>query len=174
VNERQPEDVRLEGILPAALFTGTLRLLEGLTAISSASGDRAGLWRVAERLGDELKARSLRAEVRTGLDGAVASPAVPESGLPVLVAEGPLAGARPLLLIGHLDTVLPATAPRLTDGRLVATGAVDMKGGLATLVGALDLLAHRGLAPPADLMLVAVPDEEVAGGEDGVGAEVRS
>ena len=31
-----------------------------------------------------------------------------------------------------------------------------------TLVGALDLLRHRGLEPPPDLMLVVVPDEEVA------------
>jgi glutamate carboxypeptidase len=45
----------------------------------------------------------------------------------------------------------------------VATGAVDMKGGLAALAGALDLLARRGVAPPADLLVVAVPDEEVGG-----------
>jgi glutamate carboxypeptidase len=38
-----------------------------------------------------------------------------------------------------------------------------MKGGLVTLLGALDLLSHRGQAPPADLLLVAVPDEEVGG-----------
>jgi glutamate carboxypeptidase len=38
-----------------------------------------------------------------------------------------------------------------------------MKGGLAMLIGALDLLAARGEKPPDDLMLVVVPDEEVSG-----------
>lgn len=38
-----------------------------------------------------------------------------------------------------------------------------MKGGLATLIGALDLLTARGEKAPADLVLVAVPDEEVGG-----------
>jgi glutamate carboxypeptidase len=58
--------------------------------------------------------------------------------------------------------VLPALEPRRIEGRLVATGAIDMKGGFAALLGALDLLAARGVAPP-HLELVAVPDEEVGG-----------
>ncbi len=149
------------GGLPPELFASTLRLLEELTALSSASGDAAGLRRVAARLGAELTARGLSVEVRDGLEGGAGAPG--GAGLPVLVARGARPGGRPLLLIGHLDTVLPAALPRREETRLVATGAVDMKGGLATLVGALDLLAHRGAAPPADLMLVAVPDEEVAG-----------
>jgi glutamate carboxypeptidase len=62
-----------------------------------------------------------------------------------------------------MDTVLDAAPPRIEGGRLIATGALDMKGGLAMFVGALDLLAHRGQQAPADLMLVAVPDEEVGG-----------
>jgi glutamate carboxypeptidase len=83
--------------------------------------------------------------------------------LPLLHARGPDTSRGHLLLIGHLDTVLPAAEPRIEGDRLFATGAVDMKGGLATLVGALDLLRHRGEAPPPDLLLVAVPDEEVGG-----------
>jgi glutamate carboxypeptidase len=38
-----------------------------------------------------------------------------------------------------------------------------MKGGLATLIGALQLLRERGQDPPEDLMLVVVPDEEIGG-----------
>ena len=79
------------------------------------------------------------------------------------MARGPSSGPSHLLLVGHLDTVLPAIAPRHTDGRLIATGALDMKGGLAMLLGALDLLAARGERAPDDLVLVAVPDEEVGG-----------
>ena len=68
-----------------------------------------------------------------------------------------------LLLVGHMDTVLPAIPPRIEGDRLIATGGLDMKAGLVMLVGALDLLAARGQQPPQDLLLVAVPDEEVGG-----------
>jgi glutamate carboxypeptidase len=162
-----------DGALPADLFAATLALLEELTAISSASGDAAGLGRMAARLGAVLAARGLEVEVRKGLgpdgrDGCGSATGPSVSTLPVVVARGPAvaagrAGRGHLLLIGHLDTVLPAAPPRRDGDRLVATGAIDMKGGLATLAGALDLLARRGAAPPADLLLVAVPDEEVGG-----------
>jgi glutamate carboxypeptidase len=162
-----------DGALPPDLFASTVALLEELTAISSASGDAAGLGRMAARLGAVLAARGLEVEVRQGLeaDGRDGSDSAAGSGgdaLPVLVARGPAvvadsAGRGHLLLIGHLDTVLPAAPPRRDGDRLVATGAIDMKGGLATLAGALDLLARRGAAPPADMVLVAVPDEEVGG-----------
>jgi glutamate carboxypeptidase len=164
--------------LPPDLFAATLRLLEELTAISSASGDAAGLERMAARLAAELAARGLVVEVRQGLgdagDKPLATPASGGGSLPVVLARGPAtaqaaavpeapADAGRLLLIGHFDTVLAAAAPRRLGDRLVATGAIDMKGGLATLFGALDLLARRGVAPPAGLLVVAVPDEEVGG-----------
>jgi glutamate carboxypeptidase len=143
--------------LPDPLFRGTVELLTELTALSSPSGDTAGLRRMAARLGDALTARGLRVEIvdQPGEDGAP---------LPVLLARGAAAlETGHHLLIGHLDTVLPAIAPRIEGDRLIATGAVDMKGGLAAFLGALDLLRHRGEEPPPDLLLVAVPDEEVGG-----------
>ncbi|HEV7506159.1 MAG TPA: M20/M25/M40 family metallo-hydrolase [Thermoanaerobaculia bacterium] len=143
--------------LPVALFESAVDLLREITAISSPSGDAEGLGRMAEHLAGELRKRGLASEIR-------AEPSV-EAGrsLPVLYARGADTSRGHLLLIGHLDTVLAAAPSRLDGDRLVATGAIDMKGGLATLVGALDLLSHRGQTPPADLLLVAVPDEEVGG-----------
>jgi len=143
--------------LPAPLFQGAVDLLRELTEISSPSGNAEGLERLAERLATELRSRGLVTEIR-------AEPST-EAGrsLPVLVARGADSSRGHLLLIGHLDTVLPAAPSRLDEDRLVATGAIDMKGGLATLIGALDLLSHRGQPPPNDLLLVAVPDEEVGG-----------
>lgn len=141
--------------LPASIFERTLALLEELVRESSASDDRAGLERMARRLGDALAARGLGVEIH----GRPPRPGGEE--LPVLVAragEGP----RPLLLIGHVDTVLPASAPSRSGERLIATGAIDMKGGFAALLGALDLLAARGVPLPR-FDLVAVPDEEVGG-----------
>jgi glutamate carboxypeptidase len=140
--------------LPEPLFERTVELLRELTAISSDSGDPAGLRRAAERLAAALRERGLAVEIRDE-DGA--------STLPVLYARGADTSRGHLLLIGHLDTVLPAMEPHLDGDRLVATGAIDMKGGLAAFVGALDLLRHRGQQPPADLLLVVVPDEEVGG-----------
>jgi glutamate carboxypeptidase len=145
----------LRDTLPDSIFANTLELLRELTAISSPSGDLLGLRRMAERLGEELAARGLTPEVRDEDS--------PEGPQPVLYARGADTSRQHLLLIGHLDTVLPAAPPSLDGGRLVATGAIDMKGGLATLAGALDLLRHRGQAPSPDLLLVAVPDEEVGG-----------
>ena len=192
------------GGLPPDLFAAAVALLEELTAISSPSGDAAGLERMAARLAAALAARGLEVEIRRGVAGAgeagagegeadsgkgepkvVAGKSGAGAGepdaeatlagggrsLPVVVARTPdrrdrqaTAAARThLLLIGHFDTVLPAAPPRRDGERLVATGAIDMKGGLATLAGALDLLSRRGVAPPADLLVIAVPDEEVGG-----------
>ena len=137
--------------LPTPIFERTLHLLRELTAISSPSGDLAGLRRMTDRLSAELSTRGLTPEVRE------------ESGEPVLVARGADTSRGHLLLIGHMDTVLPAAEPRIEGDRLLATGAIDMKGGLAAFLGALDLLAHRGVKPPDDLLLVVVPDEEVGG-----------
>ena len=78
------------------------------------------------------------------------------NGLPVLVAEvGPPAGEaeeHPCVVFhGHLD-VVPAQPeqfyPRVEGDRLIGRGAYDMKGGLAMLCGALDVLASRGTAAP--------------------------
>jgi glutamate carboxypeptidase len=142
--------------LPGEIMEDATRLLVDLCTMSSASGDHEGIRQVAARVAAELGKRGLSAEVGTENDEN-------NEPQPVLIACGPKAGEHYLLLVGHMDTVLDAAPPRIEDGRLIATGALDMKGGLAMFVGALDLLAHRGQQPPADLMLVAVPDEEVGG-----------
>src|SRR6266545_4788975 len=143
-------------VLPEPIFRRTLNLLVELTAISSPSDDPGGLRRMAGRLAAEMSARGLTPEIREE-EGEGGIP------LPVLAGRGPGTGRGHLLLIGHLDTVLPAAAPRVEGDRLVATGAIDMKGGLAAFLGALDLLRHRGVEPPPDLLLAIVPDEEVGG-----------
>ena len=141
----------LDGIVAAS----SARLAE-LCAISSASGDAAGIRRVAEYLAAALSPHGLACEIRE-------EPDAQGQPQPSLLARGPEAGERHLLLLGHLDTVLPAIAPRREGERLIATGALDMKGGFAMLLGALELLAATGRAAPRDLLLVAVPDEESEG-----------
>lgn len=62
--------------LPASIFERTLALLEELVRESSASDDRAGLERMARRLGDALAARGLGVEIhgRPPRPGAKSSP----------------------------------------------------------------------------------------------------
>ena len=143
-------------LTPQDIFDSTLDFLERLAAISSPSGDIDGLEAAADCLAAELRRHGLEVEIRRQ---------VGDSGtqLPVLYARPGAPRERHLFLIGHLDTVLPAARPQRRDRRLFAVGAIDMKGGLAALTGALSLLARRGSGPPEDLLLAVVPDEEVAG-----------
>lgn len=142
--------------VPRTILDRTIELLEGLCALSSASGDATGVRKVAEVVGSRLAEHGLEPEILAEPD----STGMPQ---PLLVVRGPSVGDRYLLLVSHLDTVLPAIPPRRDGDRLVATGGLDTKGGLAALVGALELLASRGIKPPADLLLLAVPDEEANG-----------
>ena len=74
---------------------------------------------------------------------------------------------KPLLLLGHLDTVYPlgtlkAMPYRLADGRLWGPGSFDMKSGIAFMLHAIEALRswHEDELPrPVTVLLVA--DEEV-------------
>ena len=71
---------------------------------------------------------------------------------------------RPILLLGHLDTVWPggtlATMPwRQDDGRLFGPGVLDMKAGVVMALAALRTLRALKLTRPVTLLLNS--DEEV-------------
>jgi glutamate carboxypeptidase len=71
-------------------------------------------------------------------------------------------GARRLLLLGHLDTVVPHGAHRpleRADGHLVGSGTVDMKGGVALALGVMRVLAGVPEAY-AEASVLLVNDEE--------------
>lgn len=73
-------------------------------------------------------------------------------------------GARPILLVGHHDTVFPPghfEGWREEDGRAVGPGALDMKGGLAVIWGALATLEDVGELSRLPVALLSVSDEEV-------------
>ena len=134
-------------------------LLEELVAIESPSTDPAGVAELAGRLVRELEPLGLEVEL------------VPVAGAgPILrarVAPGIGAGPRPVMLLGHLDTVWPrgtlAARPIRTEGdRLYGPGAYDMKAGLVVVVYALRALRARGPLPPVTVFFT--PLEEVDGG----------
>jgi glutamate carboxypeptidase len=75
------------------------------------------------------------------------------------------ASAKPVLLLGHLDTVWPLgtlkTMPcRIGDGRLWGPGTLDMKVGVAMALTAIEMLTEAGLLN-RPLTLLLNSDEEV-------------
>lgn len=82
-----------------------------------------------------------------------------------VLAEWPGHG-RPVLLLGHFDTVWPvgqlARMPvRLEDGRLFGPGVLDMKAGLAIALTAMKVLDAVAPAVRPPVRLLATADEEV-------------
>jgi glutamate carboxypeptidase len=77
---------------------------------------------------------------------------------------------KPVLLLGHLDTVYPlgtlAGMPcRVADGRISGPGALDMKSGIAMIMYALDgLRTWHADSLPRPVTVLLVSDEEVGSG----------
>jgi glutamate carboxypeptidase len=73
--------------------------------------------------------------------------------------------SKPLLMLGHLDTVWPlgtlkSMPCRVADGRLWGPGTLDMKAGVAMALTALEILSEAG-ALNREFVLLLNPDEEV-------------
>jgi glutamate carboxypeptidase len=139
-------------------------LLSELVAIESPSDDPAGVAALAERIVARLALLGLKAEL------------VPVAGGgPLLLARNrtpwlghggraPTAPPRPIMLLGHLDTVWPLgtlrTRPvRIENDVLFGPGSFDMKGGLTIALFALEALAAHGALPPVTVFFT--PLEEV-------------
>jgi glutamate carboxypeptidase len=129
--------------------------LRRLVAVSSPSGDVAG-------------AEAAIAVVTTLLPPGAEVERVPCSTpghADDLVARVRGDGERRLVLVGHVDTVVPHEdhQPLTVDGdRLIGSGSVDMKGGDVLAAGLLRALAEDGPGAPrfAEVALLLVNDEE--------------
>jgi glutamate carboxypeptidase len=123
-----------------------------LTSIESPSGDAVALGRVAEAVASRLR------EV-----GGEAQAAAAE-GVPLVRAR--LSGhgkGRPVLLLGHLDTVWPVgqlgVMPiRMEGRRMHGPGVLDMKAGIVIAIEALRALSRAGGMPPVRVLFTG--DEE--------------
>jgi acetylornithine deacetylase len=137
----------------------TIELLLTLVGIDSVNPSLvpggAGEGAIAHAIAAELRALGAAVEVTEVAPG---RPNV------VGVLEGRRPG-RSLLLCGHIDTVGVAGmaapfAPFIEDGRLYGRGAVDMKGGVAAMLGAARVVAESGGLDAGRLIVGAVADEE--------------
>lgn len=79
-------------------------------------------------------------------------------------------GGRSLLLFGHVDVVKAGAGWSLNpfggvrrDGRVYGRGAVDMKGGIAAMIMAIEAAIRTGCAPAGDILVGTVVDEEAGG-----------
>jgi acetylornithine deacetylase len=131
-------------------------LVTALVAIDSTNPQLvpggAGEGAVADYLARRLGAAGLELDVWEVLPG---RPNV------VATLRGTGAGKK-LMLCGHMDVVRGSDEqfrPELRDGRLYGRGAVDMKGGIAAAVLAVERLA-RGGRVAGDLSIALVIDEE--------------
>jgi glutamate carboxypeptidase len=142
-------------IAPAAeaLARHAERELEALVAVSSPSGDRRGA---------EEALAVCAALLPDAADVERPECSSPDHA-PDLLARLTGPGERRLLLLGHVDTVVPHAdhrALRREGDRLVGSGAVDMKGGVVLALGALAFLARAAADSFAEVALLLVCDEE--------------
>jgi glutamate carboxypeptidase len=126
--------------------------LEALVAVSSPSGDVEGAEAAITVAIDALPEHAAVERLPCSSPGHA----------PDLCARVAGEGSGRVLLLGHLDTVVAHAGHRPLDRegeRLVGSGAIDMKGGVALALGALRELAQRP-ADFAEAVLLLVTDEE--------------
>jgi glutamate carboxypeptidase len=84
-----------------------------------------------------------------------------------ILARFPAPGrGRPILILGHYDTVYPLGALdrnpfRIRAGRIAGPGTLDMKAGLAMALAAVESLAGAGVPPAGPVHCLFTSDEEI-------------
>ncbi|MES2337644.1 MAG: hydrolase [Pseudomonadota bacterium] len=158
------ETAAVEHVHAAPMLDRTL----AWAAVNSGTGNLAGLAKVADMLTDTFS--TLPGEV------ALVDPAPAErvtiTGVVEPIAHGrhlhlsvrPHAAVR-MLFTGHMDTVYPVDHPfqsiaTLADGRINGPGVADMKGGLATMLAALEAVEDSPLSSNFGYDVLINSDEE--------------
>ncbi len=163
--------------LPEGVLDYTLDVLKRLISIPTVSPEGRHYKEAADLLAGELENLGFQVEVievprdyqRERCKGAGSNPRY------IVYGRRPGKGPR-LHFNGHYDVVPGGSGWRVTEpfrpviveGKLYGRGAVDMKGGIAAVLGAFKALDASGLEPPVSLEAAFVPDEEI-GGECGAG-----
>ena len=127
--------------------------------------------RLRARAGAEIDLFEPDADAMAGLP--LVPPGLDFAGRPQLIATiRGSGGGRSLVFNGHIDVV--SVEPReqwssdpfaaeVRDGRLYGRGACDMKGGIASMVMAAEVLAELGVRLRGDLLVATNTDEESSG-----------
>ena len=141
---------------------------ERWSAINSGTGNLGGLARQAAELADAFAALPGEVELRkpapvTAVD--VGGREIEQANGQHLVLRVRPAASRRFLLTGHMDTVYPVEHPFqkarwLDSDTLNAPGAADMKGGIATMLAALQAFEASPAAAAAGYDVMINSDEE--------------
>ncbi len=132
----------------------SLALLARLVEMESNSLDKTGVDRLASFLAGEFRARGAEAHL------------LPDSECGNLLKAIWRGGRKPVMILGHLDTVWPGGTVelrpfRLEDGRAFGPGVFDMKGGILLALLACEAF-HRGFVDPGkDVVFFFTSDEEI-------------
>ena len=129
--------------------------LKALVEIESPSSNKAAVDHLADFLGARLEHYGGHAQLHLAN----------EFGNHVQADFPGVSNSKPVLLIGHIDTVwelgtLQSMPFRIADGRVWGPGVLDMKAGIAIAVHAMAMLRESGIPHPPVRMLF-VSDEEV-------------
>ena len=154
-----PDAARLRRHFEARLGE-TLSLTRALCEIESPSGDGEGSAAVVNLLADAAKALGGFAACER-----VAAPGGYGEHFILRAFEDAPSGARPLVLLGHTDTVHPkgtlAARPwREAEGRIHAPGVYDMKAAVAAALEAVRACDELSLRPRRPVVLLLTCDEE--------------
>ena len=136
-----------------AARTWLLELLEALVRAESPTTDKQAVDACGRLLADRLREIGARVEMLPQT----------EAGAHVRATFGD-SSRRPLLILGHFDTVWPlGQIQRMPfakeNGRLHGPGIYDMKAGIAVSLLAMRLLSEPGAEPPAVTMLWTTDEE---------------
>jgi glutamate carboxypeptidase len=148
-----PDELRLE---LARIEPSMIELTRRLVAVNSHSANIAGVNAVGALLSEAFALPSLARSTSSG-----------SSGSDHLFWSTGASGAT-VLLIGHHDTVFPPghfEGWSVAGSRATGPGALDMKGGLAVIWGALTALENLGVLARLPLVVASVADEEVGSNE---------
>jgi acetylornithine deacetylase len=179
---REPEKLAADAVDAAWTADVTARLVR----IPSVTGDEA---RVQDLVASLLADIGLDVErLEPPLETVYSDPdwpgaEMPRDRLPIVLGRIGRPGGRRIVLVGHVDVVPtgdlatwtrdPWAGTREGD-RIYGRGAVDMKGGVASILGAVQALIGTGLADRlgGEILVAIVPSEEDGG--QGMLAAIRA
>lgn len=133
-----------------------VELLKELVEIESPSNEKGCVDVLSRRVGELLEKAGARVE-RIPVDS---------YGDMVMGTWGPANSGRPILIIGHLDTVWPVGTLKerpvqIKDGKLYGPGAYDMKAGVVIVLEAIRALTALNFDLSAPVTVLFNGDEEI-------------
>lgn len=135
-----------------------VRRIQQLVEIESPSRDEAGSRMAAAWIADEVRkiSEDFRIE-RIPVEG---------FGEHLIVRAFDDSGKKPVLLLGHTDTVHPRgtkeiNPTRIEDGRLYGCGSFDMKANIVVMLEVLRCFTELDLTPPRPVTILLSCDEEI-------------